>query len=86
MERRKEGNDLFNNALNTFCLRLYGIRDIVKDYSDSEKGKKERKKERSVLFNDTLNTFYLWLYGIRHILKDYSDSEKGKKERKKCFI
>ena len=35
---RKEGNVLFNNALNTFYLRLYGIRHMVKDHSDSEKG------------------------------------------------
>ena len=27
----KEGNVLFNDALNTFYLRLYGIRHIVKD-------------------------------------------------------
>ena len=36
--RRKEGNVLFNDALNTFYLRLYGVRHIVKDHSDSEKG------------------------------------------------
>ena len=35
---RKEGNVLFNNALNTFYLRLYGVRHMVKDHSDSEKG------------------------------------------------
>ena len=35
---RKEGNILFNDALNTFYLRLYGVRHMVKDYSDSEKG------------------------------------------------
>ena len=34
----KEGNILFNDALNTFHLRLYGIRHMVKDHSDSEKG------------------------------------------------
>ena len=34
----QEGNVLFNDALNTFYLRLYGIRDIIKDHSDSEKG------------------------------------------------
>ena len=34
----KEGNVLFNDALNTFYLRLYGIRHMVKDHSDSEKG------------------------------------------------
>ena len=31
-------NVLFNDALNTFYLRLYGIRHMVKDHSDSEKG------------------------------------------------
>ena len=29
---------LFNDALNTFYLRLYGIEHIVKENSDSEKG------------------------------------------------
>ena len=38
MEGRKEGNILFNDALNTFYLRLYGVRYIVKDHSDSERG------------------------------------------------
>ena len=28
----------FNEALNTFYLRLYGIRHMVKDHSDSVKG------------------------------------------------
>ena len=37
-ERRKEGNVLFNDALNTFYLRLYGVRHMVKDHSDNEKG------------------------------------------------
>ena len=31
---RKEGNVLFNNALNTFYLRLYGVRHMVKDHSE----------------------------------------------------
>ena len=35
---RKEGNVLFNDALNTFYLRLYGVRHMVKDHSDSENG------------------------------------------------
>ena len=38
MEERKEGNVLFNDALNTFYLRLYGIKHMVKDHSDSERG------------------------------------------------
>ena len=33
----KEGNVLFNDALNTFYLRLYGVRHVVKGHSDSER-------------------------------------------------
>ena len=36
--KESERNVLFNDALNTFYLRLYGVRHIVKDYSDSERG------------------------------------------------
>ena len=36
--RRKEGNVLFNDALNIFFLRLYGVRHMVKDHSDSKRG------------------------------------------------
>ena len=38
LESERERNILFNDALNTFYLRLYGVRDMVKDHSDSEKG------------------------------------------------
>ena len=34
---RKEVNVLFNDALNTFYLRLYGFTHMVKDHSDSER-------------------------------------------------
>ena len=36
--RWKDGNILFNNALNTFYLQLYGVRHRVKDHSDRERG------------------------------------------------
>ena len=35
---RKEGNILFNDTLNTLYLRLYRVRYMVKDHSDSERG------------------------------------------------
>ena len=35
---RKEGNVLFNDTLNIFYLQLYGVKHIVKDHSDSERG------------------------------------------------
>ena len=34
---RKEGSVLFNDTLNTFYLRLYGVRHMIKDHSDSER-------------------------------------------------
>ena len=35
----KEGrNVLFNDALNTFYLQLYGVRHMVEDHLDSERG------------------------------------------------
>ena len=37
-ERKSERNVLFNDALNTFYLRLYDVRHMVMDHSDSEKG------------------------------------------------
>ena len=67
----KERTKCFNDALNTFYLRLYGVRHMVKDHSDSERGSPllphgllflEGTKEGNVLFNDALNTFYLQLY------------------------
>ena len=37
-QRERERNVLFNDALNTFYLRLYGVRHMVKDHSDKERG------------------------------------------------
>ena len=34
----KEDYVLFNDTLNTFYLQLYGVRQMVKDHSDSKKG------------------------------------------------
>ena len=38
---REDGNVLFNDALNTFYLRLYGIIHMVEDHLDGEIGRKE---------------------------------------------
>ena len=37
LEGRKDENVLFNDALNTFYLLLYGVGRMVKDYSNSER-------------------------------------------------
>ena len=34
----KEGNVLFDDALNIFYLRLYGVGYMVKNHSDTERG------------------------------------------------
>ena len=49
-----EGNVLFNDALNTFYLPLYGVRFMVKEHSESER----QRKEGNILLNNALNTFY----------------------------
>ena len=33
LDYRKDGNVLFNDALNTFYLQLYGVGHMVKDHS-----------------------------------------------------
>ena len=70
-ESNKEGNVLFNDALNTFYFIVIWCRTYGKGPPDSESGRKD------FYFNNAVNTFYLRLYGIRHMVKDHSDSEKG---------
>ena len=57
----KEGNVLFNNALNIFYLRLYGVRHMVKDHSDSERG--NLLPPHGLLFplssKDSLNAYFI---------------------------
>ena len=67
-----ERDVLFNDALNTLYLRLYGQRERNVLFNDTLNTFINRYMgtERDVLFNDALNTFYLRLYG----------------EREKCFI
>ena len=35
---KTEGNVLFNDALNTFYLRLYDVRRMIKNHSDNKRG------------------------------------------------
>ena len=47
---RKEGYNLFNEAINTFYLWLYRVGHMVKDYSDSEIGKPSSATTWATLF------------------------------------
>ena len=54
----KEGNVLFNDALNTFYLWLYCVRHMVKDHSDSEKGNPV-PPHRLLLLINSKGSFYM---------------------------
>ena len=54
VRKERERNVLFNDALNTFYLRLYGIRHMVKDHSDREKG------EREMFYLTTHSTHFIY--------------------------
>ena len=58
-KKEKEVNVLFNNALNTFYLRLYGIRHMVKDHSDSERGNPLPPHGLPILINNK-GSFMSW--------------------------
>ena len=54
----RERNVLFNDALNTFYLQLYGVRHMVKDHSDSEKGN-PLLPQRLLLSINSKGSFYM---------------------------
>ena len=60
----KEGNVLFNDTLNTFYIRLYGIRHMVKDHSDSERG--NPLPQKGVLFPISSKGFFICIDRIAH--------------------
>ena len=55
---------LFNDALNTFHLRLYGVKHMVKDRSDSERG----EREREMFYLTTHSTHFIYGYMASDIL------------------
>ena len=62
---RKEGNVLFNDALNTFYLRLYGVRYMVKDHSDSERGNLLPPLHRLLFPISSKGSFICTILGIK---------------------
>ena len=85
---RKEGNVLFNDALNTFYLRLYGVTHMVKDHSDSEReetrcrhmGYSFRLTARVLLYassNRQDNTYHSLCYTSRGELTGTRNSSMG---------
>ena len=55
----KEGNVLFNDTLNTFYLRLYGVRHMVKNHSDREIG--NPLPPHGLLFPISSNFFFIYM-------------------------
>ena len=66
--RERERNVLFNDALNTFYLRLYGVRHMVKDHSDSEKGNPLPPHRLLLSINSKDNTYHGLCYTSRGAL------------------
>ena len=89
------GNVLFNDALNTFYLRLYGVGHMVKDDSDSERrnhmGYSFRLAARGILYAPSHrqdNTYHGLCYTSRGALAETRnrDTFYKKKEKEKDYI
>ena len=65
----RERNVLFNDTLNTFYLLLYGIRHIVKDHSDSEKGNPLPPHRLILSINSKGSFICTMLWGVRRTNK-----------------
>ena len=61
---------LFNNVLNTFYLRLYGVRHMVKNHSDS------KRKEMFYLTTYSTHFIYGYMASVIYMVKDHSDSKR----------
>ena len=77
----KEGNVLFNDSLNTFYLRLYGVGHMVKDHSDSERG--ILLPPHGLLFPISKGSF---IYIIPETGDHIDNTYRGLDEGRKCFI
>ena len=70
----RERNVLFKDALNTFYLRLYGVRHMVKDHSDSEKGNPLPPHRLILSINRQDNTYHGLCYTSRGALAGTKNS------------
>ena len=79
--RRKEGNVLFNDTLNTFYLRLYGIRHMVKEENHCHHiGYSFRLAARFFLYASSHrqdNTYHSLCYTSREALAGTRNSSMG---------
>ena len=66
-EGRKEEFFLFNDALNTFYLRLYDITHMVKDHS----------REIEMFYLTTHSTHFIYGYMASDMVTDHSGSKRG---------
>ena len=75
--RRKEGNVLFNDAFNTFYLRLYGVGHMVKNHSDSERGNPLPPLSQYTPFHRQDSTYHGLCYTSRGALAGTRKSSMG---------
>ena len=77
VQKGKKRNVLFNNALNTFYLRLYGIRHMVKDHSDSERGNPLLPHGLLFPISSKDSTYHTLWYTSRGALAETRNSSMG---------
>ena len=70
----RNGNVLFNDALNTFYLRFHDVGHIIKDYL-GVRGRKE------MFYLTTHSTHFIYGY----MALDHADSERGNRHMGYCF-
>ena len=83
-QRARERNVLFNNTLNTFYIRLYGIGHMVKDHSDSERG--NLLPPHGLLFPISSKGSFIWIIpdGITHTTTFVTPVVEHWQERRLC--
>ena len=89
--KEKEGNVLFNDALNTFYLRLYGVGHMVKDHTEScrHMGYSFRLAARVLLYAPSHrqdSTYHGLCYTSRGALAGTINSSMGFKEKDEVYI
>ena len=90
-----EENILFNDALNTFYVRLYGVRHMIKDHSNSKRGNLlpphrllfliSSKVSFICIISQTDNTYHGLCYTSRGALAGTRNSSMGcRKDGARC--
>ena len=71
--KRKEGNNLFNDNPNTFYIQLHGIGHMVKDHLDNEGGKLPISSKGSFICTISQTGYF----SFQPVLHDWCNKGRG---------